>query len=115
MGWVAFGGAVLIMGPIVGVVAVAAFFLFHEMGGPQRRASRLAAPCIARRASTELLEEYLVDSRLYRRGVRQLRGAAVVRRADTATLRQYLKERHMPLAPRTRAVYRAPRLVPLSA
>lgn len=114
MGWVTFGGAVLIVGPVAGILAVAAFFLFHEMGSPMRRARQVTGPCIARRASTELLEEYLLDSSQYRYRPRPAR-RATARRADTATLRQYLEERHVPLPARVRTAYRAPRLVPLSA
>ncbi|MGH2353850.1 MAG: hypothetical protein ACRDI2_02495 [Chloroflexota bacterium] len=89
MEWLFTGWGILAVGPCAGVLAIGAVLLFHEYGAKSRHLARLAPPSIAVRASTALLDEYLLDRAEGRRVRRRPRPAPAyaTHRRQSTTLR----------------------------
>jgi hypothetical protein len=137
MTWLSASASVVpwLLAPAVVVLLVAALLAFHEI--VQRRVSwsgadhpRAAVPGTGRRASSDVLEEYLLDlDQAPARSWRHRRGEGVVaNRASTALLWEHIAEREPAMLPvRARRRLPAPaagppprdarptRLIPLSA
>ena len=138
--------AILVGGPLLGILATIALAVFHEHGEPGARAGstlpgadvdlQAVAPRVIRRASTALLEDYLLDDREASISLRRRRHALLVlqtERASTAAFEDFMADLEAPAAlpvsvpqPARRAPVRTPvrvavdraprptRLVPLS-
>jgi len=119
MSWLVIGGSLLCLAPAVGAFIVAGLLAFHEL---RSRASRVSSAKVGRRASTNLLQEFLAEETDVEAGKRRRRAHVPVRRKEPVLLYELLDERRPRLIPMPRphpaAVGRAPRptrLVPMTA
>jgi|GEM_PF-3997637 hypothetical protein len=121
MVWLIVGVAIVVIGPGVGAAVVAAMVAWHEA---RRAAPALPAHRLARRAPTDVLDEYLDE--LATQPVARAPRASVVcrRRADPQVLYEFLSRRAVAAAPPrpanlatrlARRSQRPVRLLPLTA
>ncbi len=118
MVWLIIGLAIVAVGPCAGAAVVAAMVAWHEAW---RAVPTLPAHRLARRAPTDLLDEYLDELATESRA--RVRRSSVIcwRRADPEVLYEFLSQRAAAAPPArpanlaTRLTSRPARLLPLTA
>lgn len=105
MAWLTPSSSLLLIAPCAAMLSVLAIVIFHEFEARVPLPPRLRPPRVERRASTQVLSEYLFESS--RQPILPVAPTALdlVRRASAELLHEYLEERRemaaAPALPRT--------------